>query len=171
MKDVAIDAGKDLVKVTGTMDAAALPGYLRDKLSRAVDVVAPGKKDGGGGDKKDKGDKKDGGEEKKDKSAASAAVAPMPMAEAGMYQMPPHYGYAPYPPAPGGYYGGGGGYAHGGVEVPAVVCQEKGPCYGKKVACPKRCFWSYSRSGNGYGAGGGGGSCAVDCKAKCTATC
>ncbi|PAN22068.1 hypothetical protein PAHAL_3G510500 [Panicum hallii] len=66
---------------------------------------------------------------------------------------------------------GGGGYAHGGVEVPAVVCQEKGPCYGKKVACPKRCFWSYSRSGNGYGAGGGGGSCTVDCKAKCTATC
>jgi len=106
VKDVAIDAAKDLVKVTGTMDAAALPGYLRDKLSRAVDVVAPGKKDGGGGDKKDKGDKKDGGEEKKDKSAASAAVAPMPMAEAGMYQMPPHYGYAPYAPAPGGYYGG-----------------------------------------------------------------
>ncbi|XP_039841242.1 uncharacterized protein LOC120701165 [Panicum virgatum] len=72
---------------------------------------------------------------------------------------------------PGGYYGGGGGYAHGGVEVPAVACQEKGPCYGKKVACPKRCFWSYSRSGNGYGAGGGGGSCTVDCRAKCTATC
>ncbi|KAG2548822.1 heavy metal-associated isoprenylated plant protein 6-like [Panicum virgatum] len=114
VKDVAIDAAKDLVKVTGTMDAAALPGYLRDKLSRTVDVVAPGKKDGGGGgggggDKKDKGDgggKKDGGEEKKDKSASSASVAPMPMAEAGMYQMPPHYGYAPYAPAPGGYYGG-----------------------------------------------------------------
>jgi copper chaperone CopZ len=111
VKDVAIDAGKDLVKVTGTMDAAALPGYLRDKLSRTVDVVAPAKKDGGGGDKKDKGDggdkKKDGGEEKKDKpaGAASALVAPMPMADAGMYQMPPHYGYAPYPPAPGGYYG------------------------------------------------------------------
>nr|CAB3494594.1 unnamed protein product [Digitaria exilis] len=113
VKDVAIDAGKDLVKVTGTMDAAALPGYLRDKLSRPVEVVAPGKKDGGG-DKKDKGGdggdkKKDGGggEEKKDKSAAAAAsVAPMPMADAGMYQMPPHYGgYAPYPPAPGGYYG------------------------------------------------------------------
>ena len=120
MKDVAIDAGKDLVKVTGTMDAAALPGYLRDKLSRTVDVVAPGKKDGGGGDKKDKGDgggKKDGGEEK-DKSTSSASVAPMPMAEAGMYQMPPHYGYAPYPPAPGGYYGGApaphpaGGFYH-----------------------------------------------------------
>ncbi|CAN6310989.1 unnamed protein product [Urochloa humidicola] len=117
VKDVAIDAAKDLVKVTGTMDAAALPGYLRDKLSRTVEVVAPGKKDGGdkkGDDKKDKGEggdkKKDGGgEEKKDKSAAAAAaasVAPMPMADAGMYQMPPHFGgYAPYPPAPGGYYG------------------------------------------------------------------
>jgi hypothetical protein len=70
---------------------------------------------------------------------------------------------------PGG--GGGGGYAHGGVDVPTVVCQEKGPCYGKKVACPKRCFWSYSRSGNGYGGGGGGGSCTVDCRDKCTATC
>ncbi|RLN40463.1 hypothetical protein C2845_PM01G41380 [Panicum miliaceum] len=79
VKDVAIDAGKDLVKVTGTMDAAALPGYLRDKLSRTVDDKPAG--------------------------AASASVAPMPMADAGMYQMPPHYGYAPYPPAPGGYYG------------------------------------------------------------------
>jgi len=41
------------VKVTGTMDATALPAYLREKLSRDVEVVAPGKKDGGG-DKKDK---------------------------------------------------------------------------------------------------------------------
>ncbi|WVZ91482.1 hypothetical protein U9M48_037648 [Paspalum notatum var. saurae] len=72
----------------------------------------------------------------------------------------------------GAGYGGAGGYAHGGVEVPPpVVCQEKGPCYGKKLACPKRCFWSYSRSGNGYGAGGGGGSCTIDCTAKCTASC
>ncbi|KAL6640983.1 hypothetical protein ACP70R_019164 [Stipagrostis hirtigluma subsp. patula] len=107
VKDVAVDAAKDLVKVTGTMDASALPAYLRDKLSRPVEVVAPGKKDDG---KKDKGagDKKDGGgEEKKDKSAAAAAlVAPMPLADAGMYQMPPHYGYTPYHPAPGAYYGG-----------------------------------------------------------------
>ncbi|GJM84657.1 hypothetical protein PR202_ga00348 [Eleusine coracana subsp. coracana] len=118
VKNVAIDAAKDLVKVTGTMDAAALPAYLRDKLSRPVEVVAPGKKDGaGGGDKKDKGageggdKKKDGeggGDEKKDKSAAAAAasVAPAPLADAGMYQMPQHYGYAPYPPS--GYYAGHG---------------------------------------------------------------
>jgi hypothetical protein len=110
VKNVAVDAAKDLVKVTGTMDAAALPAYLRDKLNRPVEVVADGKD---GGDKKDKGgdgggdkkkdDKKDGGEEK-DKSAAS--VAPAPLADAGMYQMPPHYGYTPYHPAQGGYYGG-----------------------------------------------------------------
>ncbi|TVU30580.1 hypothetical protein EJB05_22210 [Eragrostis curvula] len=114
VKDVAIDAAKDLVKVTGTMDAASLPAYLRDKLSRPVEVVAPGKKDGGGGDKKDKGDgdKKDKGDggDKKDKSAAAAAsVAPAPLADAGMYQMPPNYGYAPFPPAHGGYYGPGAG--------------------------------------------------------------
>ena len=118
VKDVAVDAAKDLVKVTGTMDTAALPGYLKDKLNRPVEVVAPSKKDGGGdkkdGAKKDDG-KKDkgagdggagGGEDKKDKdksAAASASLAPMPMADAGMYQMPPQYGYTPYP---GGYYGG-----------------------------------------------------------------
>jgi copper chaperone CopZ len=112
VKDVSVDAAKDLVKVTGTMDAAALPGYLRDKLSRPVEVVAPGKKDDGE-KKKDKGagdggEKKDGGDDKKDKSAAaSASMAPMPMADASMYQMPPQYGYhMPYHAAPGGYYGG-----------------------------------------------------------------
>ena len=141
MKDVAFDAAKDLVKVTGTMDAAALPAYLRDKLSRDVEVVAPGKKDGGG-DKKDKGagdggdKKKDGGgEEKKDKAAAAAAsVAPLPLADAAMYQMPPHYGYGAYPPAPGGYYGAApppppnhaGGFYHpnAGVHYPPA------PAYG-----------------------------------------
>ncbi|KAF0930917.1 hypothetical protein E2562_037129 [Oryza meyeriana var. granulata] len=118
VKDVAVDASKDLVKVTGTMDAAALPGYLKDKLSRPVEVVAPGKKDGGGGgDKKDGakdgGDKKDkkngGGGEKKDKdksAAASASVAPAHLADAGMYQMPPQYGFNPYHGHPSGYYGG-----------------------------------------------------------------
>lgn len=116
VKEVMVDAAKDLVKVTGTMDAAALPGYLRDKLSRPVEVIAPGKKDGG--DKKDDGDKKkdkgagDGGDKKKDgggdkdkSAAASASVAPMPMADPSMYQMPPQYGYMPYPAAPVGYYG------------------------------------------------------------------
>uniref|UniRef100_A0A0D9Y1S4 Uncharacterized protein n=1 Tax=Leersia perrieri TaxID=77586 RepID=A0A0D9Y1S4_9ORYZ len=94
-------------------------------------------------------------------------------------RFPPAYGYGGgIPPGffgnnPGGGWGGGYGYGGGGggVEVPTVVCSEKGPCYGKKVTCPKRCFWSYSSSGNGYGGGGGGGSCYIDCKYKCTATC
>jgi len=143
VKDVAFDAAKDLVKVTGTMDAAALPAYLREKLSRDVEVVATGKKDGGGGDKKDKGagdggeKKKDGGgEEEKVKAAAtSASVAPMPLADAGMYQMPPHYGYGAYPPAPGGYYGAApppnhaGFYPNAGVHYPPPQAYGYGPSH------------------------------------------
>ncbi|KAF0914511.1 hypothetical protein E2562_028987 [Oryza meyeriana var. granulata] len=109
--------------------------------------------------------------------AAGVASAVRDLADPARF--PPAYGYSGIPPGffgpgnPGGagYGGPGGGYARGGVEVPTVVCSDKGPCYGKKVACPKKCFWSYSRSGNGYGAGGGGGSCSIDCKTKCTATC
>lgn len=71
----------------------------------------------------------------------------------------------------GGYGGPGGGYARGGVVAPTVTCSEKGPCYRKKVTCPKKCFSSYSGAGKGYGGGGGGGSCTVDCKVKCTAYC
>lgn len=71
----------------------------------------------------------------------------------------------------GGYGGPGGGYARGGVVAPTVTCYDKGPCYRKKVTCPKKCFSSYSGAGKGYGGGGGGGSCTVDCKVKCTAYC
>jgi hypothetical protein len=152
VKDVAFDAAKDLVKVTGTMDAAVLPAYLREKLSRDVEVVAPGKKDGGGGgDKKGKGagdgaekkNKKDGGAEGKNDraaaaaaAAASASVAPIPLADAGgMYLMPPHYGYMPYPPAPGGYYGAApppnhaGFYANAGVHYPPPTAYGYGPAH------------------------------------------
>ncbi|KAK3137120.1 hypothetical protein QOZ80_5BG0448180 [Eleusine coracana subsp. coracana] len=112
---------------------------------------------------------------------------PFPAAPAAGRQGGPYYGYGGGIPGfpPGGFFGGAGyggaggggwgagygGAGGGGVEVPTVTCQEKGPCYGKKVTCPKKCFWSYSRSGNGYGAGGGGGSCTVDCKYKCAASC
>ncbi|CAD6206159.1 unnamed protein product [Miscanthus lutarioriparius] len=71
----------------------------------------------------------------------------------------------------GGYGGPADGYAHSGVVAPTVTCAEKGPCYRKKVTCPKKCFSSYSGAGKGYGGGGGGGSCTVDCKVKCTAYC
>ncbi|XP_059439189.1 glycine-rich RNA-binding protein 1-like [Corylus avellana] len=76
----------------------------------------------------------------------------------------------------GGGYGLGvggpnGGYAKGGVTRPTVVCNEKGPCYNKKLTCPAKCFTSYSHAGKGYGGGGGGGGCTMDCKKKCTAYC
>ncbi|RAL44817.1 hypothetical protein DM860_003576 [Cuscuta australis] len=71
-----------------------------------------------------------------------------------------------------GFGGPGGGYGKGGVvRPPAVVCKEKGPCRGKKLTCPAKCYKSFSRSGKGYGGGGGGGSCTVDCTKKCAAYC
>jgi hypothetical protein len=79
-------------------------------------------------------------------------------------------------PGMGGGWGGGfggpdGGYSRGGVVASTTVCSEKGPCYKKKLTCPKKCFASYSGSGKGYGGGGGGGGCTVDCKTKCIAYC
>ncbi|KAK8575273.1 hypothetical protein V6N13_033487 [Hibiscus sabdariffa] len=76
----------------------------------------------------------------------------------------------------GGGYGAGvggpsGGYSKGGVIRPTVVCKVKGPCFNKKLACPAKCFTSFSRSGKGYGSGGGGGGCTMDCKKKCIAYC
>ncbi|TVU48346.1 hypothetical protein EJB05_07980 [Eragrostis curvula] len=125
VKDVVIDGNaKDEVKVTGTMDVPALLAYLKEKLNRPVDAVAPGKKDGGGegkDGKKDKGGDGDktkdaGGDNKKDKgksidaagpstAAAAAFMAPAP-AEASTYHVTPPYGYVAYPqgPAPSSYY-------------------------------------------------------------------
>ncbi|KAM7262707.1 hypothetical protein ACFE04_000390 [Oxalis oulophora] len=79
-------------------------------------------------------------------------------------------------PIVGGGYGGGyggpsGGYGKGGIIRPTITCKEKGPCYGKKLTCPKKCFSSYHHSGKGGGGGGGGGGCSMDCKKKCVAYC
>ncbi|KAL8112969.1 hypothetical protein AgCh_020330 [Apium graveolens] len=71
----------------------------------------------------------------------------------------------------GGYGGPSGGSGSGGVIRPVVTCKIKGPCYGKKLRCPAKCFTSWSRSGKGYGGGGGGGGCSMDCKKKCTTSC
>lgn len=71
----------------------------------------------------------------------------------------------------GGYGGPSGGFGKGGVVRPTVTCKEKGPCNGKKLRCPAKCFSSFSRSGKGYGGGGGGGGCTMDCKKKCIAYC
>ncbi|XP_073106391.1 heavy metal-associated isoprenylated plant protein 3-like isoform X2 [Elaeis guineensis] len=59
VQQVTADAQKDLVTVTGTMDAKSLPEVLKQKLKQAVEV-APPKKDNGG-DKKEKGGEKETG--------------------------------------------------------------------------------------------------------------
>uniref|UniRef100_J3LK34 HMA domain-containing protein n=1 Tax=Oryza brachyantha TaxID=4533 RepID=J3LK34_ORYBR len=137
VKEVVIDGNaKDEVKVSGTMDVPAMLTYLTEKLNRAVEAVAPGKKDGGGDDKKkDKGGD-GGGDKKKDAApatgdkkdkgksvevagpstaAAAASMAPAP-AEASTYHVSPYgYGYVAYPQQQGPppsyyqYYGGGNG--------------------------------------------------------------
>ncbi|KNA05117.1 hypothetical protein SOVF_193250 [Spinacia oleracea] len=79
-----------------------------------------------------------------------------------------------------GMFGGGYGYGYGspsgghgksGTVRPSVVCKETGPCYMKKLRCPAKCFYSFSRAGKGYGGGGGGGGCTMDCKKNCIAYC
>lgn len=145
VKDVVLEGNaKDEVKVTGTMDVAAMVAYLTEKLNRTVEAVAPVKKDKGGGDeKKDKG--AGDGEKKKDKAAAgehviisqdkgkgievagpsmasaAASMAPAPV-QARTHHVSP-YGQVPYPqpqgPPPSYYspYGGnadGAGYAGAG---------------------------------------------------------
>jgi len=64
VQKVTADSEKDLVMVTGTMDAKALISYLNKKLKRSVEVV-PAKKEEKGGEKKEK----DGGGDKKEKEA------------------------------------------------------------------------------------------------------
>lgn len=113
--------GKDEVKVKGTMAVPALLAYLKEKLNRPVDAVAPGKKDDG---KKDKGGDSEknkdaapasGDDDKKGKtksidaagpSTAAAAAFMAPPAEASTYHVTPPYGYVAYPqgPAPSSYY-------------------------------------------------------------------
>lgn len=76
-----IDAGKDLVTVTGTMDVKELAPHLDERLKRGVEVVPPpAKKDGkegkesGGGDKKE-GKESGGGAKKEGKEAPAPAGA------------------------------------------------------------------------------------------------
>jgi copper chaperone CopZ len=133
VKDVVLDSNaKDEVKVRGTMDIPAMLSYLKEKLNRDVEAVAPAKKDGGGGgegkdDKKDKGGDGDknkgaaaapGGDDKKDKGKgieeaaagpSTAAAAAFMAAPAGpsTYHVAPPQGYVAYqqgPPPPTGYY-------------------------------------------------------------------
>ncbi|XP_066357857.1 heavy metal-associated isoprenylated plant protein 3-like [Miscanthus floridulus] len=132
VKDVVLEGNaKDEVKVTGTMDIPNMLTYLKEKLNRDVEAVAPpAKKDGGGGEGKD--DKKDsgsggdknkgaagagaGGDDKKDKgkgidvsagpSTAAAAAFMAAPAGASTYHVAPPYGYVAYQqaPPPASYY-------------------------------------------------------------------
>ncbi|XP_072989204.1 uncharacterized protein [Typha latifolia] len=69
VKQVTVDAAKDLVTVKGTMDAKSLPAFLKEKLKRTVEIIPAKKEDGGGGGEKK--EKKEGGDgaEKKEKKA------------------------------------------------------------------------------------------------------
>ncbi|KAJ8532821.1 hypothetical protein K7X08_015710 [Anisodus acutangulus] len=63
VEEVKVDSEKDLVTVKGTMDLIDLIPYLKDKLKRSVEIVAP-KKDDGGSQKKEKEGGGSGGEKK-----------------------------------------------------------------------------------------------------------
>lgn len=133
VKDVVLDGNaKDEVKVTGTMDIPDMVSYLKEKLNRDVEAVAPpAKKDGGGEGKDDKkdsgaGDKNKGaaeagGDDKKDKgkgidvsagpsTAAAAAFMAAPAGASTYHVAPPapYGGYVAYqqapPPPPTSYY-------------------------------------------------------------------
>ncbi|KAG9150106.1 hypothetical protein Leryth_009694 [Lithospermum erythrorhizon] len=105
---VSMDHQKDLVTVKGIMDVKELAHYLKQKLKRPVEIVAP-KKEDGGGEKKEKeggggggGDKKGGGGGGGDKKEGEAKVASgggdggkneAPKVEANKYE---YQGYSPY---------------------------------------------------------------------------
>ncbi|XP_031395371.1 heavy metal-associated isoprenylated plant protein 5-like isoform X2 [Punica granatum] len=125
---VNIEAAKDLVAVTGTMDVKELAPSLKEKLKRGVEVVPPPtKKDGGGADKKEGkdsggGDKKEGkeaggGDKKDGKEAPAPAPAPAATEKeeggdgsktddgyveppASVYAHAVHEGYSHYPQYP-----------------------------------------------------------------------
>ncbi|XP_038997115.1 uncharacterized protein LOC120121902 [Hibiscus syriacus] len=73
----------------------------------------------------------------------------------------------------GGEYGSWAGDFSGGYDVNSgsVVCNQKGPCYKKKLTCPAKCYASVSRSGKGFSASASGGGCTMDCEKTCTAFC
>lgn len=102
VETVILDGDKDLATVKGTMDPKELVEYLKEKLKRNVDVVAPKKdeekkeKDGGGEkkeEKKEEKEKKDGGDGEKKKEEGGEAKVEVSKME---YQYPiqsPMYWY------------------------------------------------------------------------------
>ena len=75
-------------------------------------------------------------------------------------------------PGGGGFFGGWGegglGYRRGAVVPPSTVCPQDGPCHGKRLTCPPRCFRTFSYGDKNVG---GGGGCSFDCTERCAATC
>ena len=115
--------------------------------------------------------------------ALLALSAPLAASAAGGYGRPnpggggggiPWFGGGPGQPG-AGFFGGWGegglGYRRGAVVPPSTVCAEQGPCRGKRLTCPARCFRSFSYKGKNGGGGGGGGGCSFDCTTRCVATC
>ncbi|CAN6170786.1 unnamed protein product [Urochloa humidicola] len=113
-------------------------------------------------------------------AAAGAYNNGMPNPGGGFFGgagMPSWFGGGSGGPGAGGFFGGWGegglGYRRGAVVPPSVVCTEQGPCHGKRLTCPARCFrsYSYKSAHGGGGGGGGGGGCSFDCTTRCAATC
>ncbi|XP_062190126.1 uncharacterized protein LOC133893170 [Phragmites australis] len=107
-------------------------------------------------------------------SAAAAGYHGRPKADEGG----PGRGFFGMPwfgPQPRGFFGGWGagvpGYRRGAVVPPSTVCAEQGPCHGKRLTCPAKCFKSFSYGGKHGGGGGGGGGCSFDCSRRCVASC
>ncbi|OWM82430.1 hypothetical protein CDL15_Pgr002004 [Punica granatum] len=105
---VNIEAAKELVAVTGTMDVKELAPYLKEKVKRSVQAVPPPtKKDDGGADKKE-GKESGGGDKKESYGYYSHSYAVEPYGYHGGYAAPPasvyahavHEGYSPYPQHP-----------------------------------------------------------------------
>ncbi|XP_062188527.1 cold shock domain-containing protein 4-like [Phragmites australis] len=71
----------------------------------------------------------------------------------------------------GGWGEGGPGYRRSAVVPPSTVCAEKGPCHGKRLTCPAKCFSSFSYKDKHGSGGGGGGGCSFDCTKHCVASC
>ncbi|XP_035543923.1 heavy metal-associated isoprenylated plant protein 3-like [Juglans regia] len=83
VEKVDVAAGKDLVTVKGTMDVKELAAYLKEKLKRSVEIVAPKNHDGGD----ERANISDGGKKEKDDDhlCLMEAMALLWMQKMGLY--------------------------------------------------------------------------------------
>ncbi|KAJ1287596.1 hypothetical protein BS78_02G021900 [Paspalum vaginatum] len=112
-------------------------------------------------------------------ASAAAAHRPNPPDPNAFFAGMPFFGGRGAPGGAGGFFGGAGwgegggglGYRRGAVVPPSTVCPRDGPCRGKRLTCPARCFRTFSYRDKNGGGGGGGGGCSFDCTSRCAATC